>query len=83
MIMLSVSDVVVMDHNYDENGICTNCGAYSEQALSSVTTPSNIAGPSAQDALIIYVVIFAVVVVMVLIGMLWSKLKKRKEQSSV
>lgn len=79
MIVLSLSDDIVSGHNYDENGICTNCGANSGQNSTTVTiTPGKTVGPSQQDILIIYVVIFAIVVVMALFGMLWSKFRKKK-----
>ena len=60
-------------HNYDENGVCTNCGATTYVAPAEGTT----GGLSAQNVLFVYLAIIAVIVVVALCVMLLSKLKKK------
>ena len=60
-------------HNYDENGVCTNCGATTYVAPAEGTT----GGLSAQNVLFVYLAIIAVIVVVALFGTLLSKLKKK------
>ena len=81
-------------HNYDENGNCTNCsyqpnpeptsdGQEPTSTSHEPTSASQQSGSdlSGQDALIIYLVIFAVVIIFVVIGAWLSKKEKNKPHS--
>lgn len=69
LVMKAEDYIEPLGHNYDENGVCVNC----------VTNEQNSTnGLSAQDELIIYLVIIAVIVVVALCVVLWNKLRKKK-----
>lgn len=74
MIMLSMSEDAAPGHNYDENGVCTNCG-FNPTYVAPIEDTT--VGLSAQDVLFIYLAIIAVIVGIALCVMLLSKLKKK------